>query len=71
VSQVEHVLAVQNEMGDCPIWNSAEQVLYWVNIEGRTVHRFDPATNEHQIYEPDFPITAFGLRQAGGVGDRR
>ncbi len=65
-SQVEHVLKAQNSMGDCPIWNSVEQTLYWVNIEGHTVHRFDPATNEHQIYKPDFPITSFGLRQAGG-----
>jgi sugar lactone lactonase YvrE len=66
-SQVENVLSAQNELGECPIWDYAEQALYWVNIEGDiSVHRFDPATNEHQTYEPDFPITAFGLRKSGG-----
>ena len=64
MSNVEHVLTVQNELGECPIWNHQEKALYWINIEGHiTAHRFDPVTNEHQIFEPDFPITAFGLRQ--------
>jgi sugar lactone lactonase YvrE len=67
MNQVEHVLGVQNELGECPIWNPKEQALYWVNIEGAiTAHRFDPVTGEHQVYEPDFPITAFGLRESGG-----
>jgi len=67
VSQVEHVLTVQNELGECPIWDYEKQALYWINIEGSiTTHRFDPTTSEHQVYEPDFPITAFGLRKSDG-----
>lgn len=29
-------------LGECPVWSAAESVLYWVDIDGRAVHRFDP-----------------------------
>ena len=67
MSQVEHVLTVQNELGECPIWNPKEQALYWINIEGNiTAHRFDPATGAHEVCNLNFPMTAFGLRASGG-----
>ena len=31
--------------GDSPVWSTTEQVLYWVDVEGRKVHRYEPATN--------------------------
>ena len=31
-------------LGECPLWSPTEAVLYWVDIDGREVHRFDPAT---------------------------
>ncbi len=64
--QVEHILSTQDELGECPIWDPQEQALYWVDIEGGRVHRYDPATKTHQLVEPEFPITAFGLRASGG-----
>lgn len=66
MSKVEHVLAVQDELGECPIWNADEQALYWVDIEGNRVHRFEPATGNHETRQPGFPMTAFGLRASGG-----
>jgi len=66
VSEVEHVLTVQDELGECPIWNVDEQALYWIDIEGNRVHRFEPATASHEIRRPGFPMTAFGLRATGG-----
>lgn len=32
-------------LGECPVWSVAESVLYWVDIEGRAVHRLDPDTS--------------------------
>ena len=32
------------ELGECPIWSEVEQKLYWIDIDGRAIHRFDPAT---------------------------
>lgn len=31
-------------LGECPLWSMAEQSLYWVDIESRFVHRYEPAT---------------------------
>jgi sugar lactone lactonase YvrE len=67
VNEVEHILMVQNELGECPIWNPKEQALYWIDIEGdTTAHRFDPATGKHEVCKLTFPITSFGLRASGG-----
>lgn len=31
-------------LGESPVWSPEEAVLYWADIDGRLVHRFDPAT---------------------------
>ena len=31
-------------LGECPLWSPEESVLFWVDIDGRLVHRYDPAT---------------------------
>jgi sugar lactone lactonase YvrE len=30
--KVEHVLSIQNQLGEGPLWNSDEGALYWVDI---------------------------------------
>lgn len=40
-------------LGECPLWSVEEQVLYWVDIEGRAVHRFDPSTGHDEHREMD------------------
>jgi len=32
------------QVGECPVWSSSEQLLYWVDIEGRRIFQYDPAT---------------------------
>lgn len=29
-------------VGECPLWHPQEAVLYWIDIDGYAVHRFDP-----------------------------
>ena len=40
-------------LGECPLWSVGEQVLYWIDIEGRAIHRFDPSTGEDARRELD------------------
>jgi L-arabinonolactonase len=42
------VLAARAQLGECPIWNASDQRLYWVDIDGEAVHRFDPATGSDE-----------------------
>ena len=65
MSQVEHLLAVQNELGESPIWVPEERALYWVDW-GNRVCRLDPVTGEFRGFDVDVPITALGRRASGG-----
>jgi len=44
------VLPARAQLGECPLWSAAEARLYWEDIDGRAIHRFDPATgaDEHR-----------------------
>jgi L-arabinonolactonase len=33
-----------DQLGECPVWDSRLGVLFWIDIDGRSVSRLDPAT---------------------------
>jgi sugar lactone lactonase YvrE len=66
VEQVEHVLSVQNELGEGPLWVTAEQALYWVDIAQQRIFRYRPADDAHQVFEPGVAVTVLAPRAAGG-----
>jgi sugar lactone lactonase YvrE len=43
------VVPARAQLGECPLWSSAEACLYWEDIDGRSVHRFDPATGTDEV----------------------
>jgi sugar lactone lactonase YvrE len=51
--EVECVLTAGASLGECPVWSSEEKVLYWVDIDGRAVHAFDPATGVDRSWPLD------------------
>ncbi len=44
--EAEHVCSVGAELGEGPVWVRRERAVWFVNIKGRKVHRFDPASGE-------------------------
>ena len=38
------VMPAGAQLGECPIWSPRDARLYWVDIDGRAIHRYDPAT---------------------------
>ena len=34
-------------LGESPVWCPEEVILYWVDIDGKTIHRHDPTTGTH------------------------
>jgi len=42
--RIECVVPAGALLGECPLWNDREQRLYWVDIDGQAIHRYDPAT---------------------------
>ena len=64
---VEHVLASQNIVGEGPVWNVKEQALYWVDIQGHTIHRLQTETGEHHVFDVGIAVGVLAFRQAGGL----
>ncbi len=44
------VLAAAAQLGECPVWSPDEARLFWIDIDGQAIHRYDPATglDEHR-----------------------
>ncbi len=54
-------------LGECPLWSVDEQVLYWVDISARRIHRFDPATGADRAWETPCEPGCIGLVEGGGL----
>ncbi|MCB8819698.1 SMP-30/gluconolactonase/LRE family protein [Microvirga rosea] len=59
-------LDLRAELGECPIWSVHEQALFFVDIRGRALHRFDPATGDHRSIAMPEEIGCMGFVKGGG-----
>ena len=66
MNEPEHLLRVQNRLGETPIWIPDESALYWVDWGGRDSCRFEPAVNEFTTFPVGPPVTALARRTSGG-----
>lgn len=61
----------RDQVGECPLWSVAEQALYWVDIEGRKIHRFDWASQTQQTWNTPERVGCIALTErfgaAGGI----
>ena len=65
--KVDCVLDVKAQLGEAPLWCEREQVLWWADIEGRAVHRFDPAAGTDRSWTLPSRVGCFALREQGGM----
>ena len=57
----------RDEVGESPVWSSAEQALYWVDIEGRKLHRWTYADQHVQSWDAVERPACIALHAAGGL----
>ena len=57
----------RDEVGESPVWSSAEQALYWVDIEGRKLHRWTYADQHVQSWNTAERPACIALHAAGGL----
>jgi len=57
----------RNKLGEVPVWDVAEQALYWVDIEGKKLFRLDHASGAVREWQFAERIGSFALRQQGGL----
>jgi sugar lactone lactonase YvrE len=66
MSQVSIALNIRANLGECPRWDEHTQLLYWVDINNKQLHRFNPATGEDDFLTFEQEIGCFALRKQGG-----
>ena len=54
-------------VGEGPVWDVAEQALYYIDILTRKVFRWDPASGDHRTWDVPDIIGSMALREAGGA----
>jgi sugar lactone lactonase YvrE len=67
MTDVACVLDVRARLGECPIWCAEEQRLYWADLNGRTINRFNPATGANEVMSLPAQVGSFALREKGGL----
>jgi L-arabinonolactonase len=67
MNDVEHVISVDNELGEGPLWNVEEQTLYWVNITRGRFHKLHTASGQHERFEIGTSLGVLGFRAKGGL----
>lgn len=54
-------------VGEGPVWDEAEQALYYIDILEKRVMRWDPATGDHHGWDVPAMIGSMALREGGGA----
>jgi sugar lactone lactonase YvrE len=67
MSAIECVLPAAALLGEGALWDPAAGVLWWVDIKGRQIHRFDPASGTNVNWPTPHDIGSLALRASGGL----
>jgi sugar lactone lactonase YvrE len=52
--------------GEGTLWDPGAKVLRWVDIWGKAIRRYDPATGTDDVFEPSEYVGCVGVRAAIG-----
>lgn len=54
-------------VGECPLWHPDEAALYWVDIDGKAIHRLRPADGSHRSWPMPSEPAAIARCASGGL----
>jgi sugar lactone lactonase YvrE len=67
MSQIECVVDAKQELGEGPVWCTRENALFWVDIRGPRVHKYDPSSGQTEAWTLPSAIGSFALRDGTGM----
>ena len=67
MSEPRILTATRDRVGESPVWDGATQALFWVDIEGRRIHRFDWASGKQQSWDTPERTGCIALSARGGL----
>jgi sugar lactone lactonase YvrE len=69
--EIELACKVGAELGEGPVWVERDAALWFVDIKGRHLHRFDPLSGQRHSWDaPEQPGFVVPLRSSGGRDSR-
>ena len=63
----ELVVDAQDRLGEGPLWDPRAAVLWWVDLLGDRIHRYEPATNSNRAWATPRTPTALACREDGSL----
>lgn len=66
-TQVELLLDTHALVGEGPLWDEQNQLLYWVDILSNQLYAYDPASGENRAWDVGQHIGTVVVRKSGGV----
>lgn len=67
MAEITCVVESKNLLGEGPVWDAREGVLWWVDIIGRKVLRLIPATGEVRDWPTERRPCCLAVRESGGL----
>ncbi len=64
---IERYIACACIVGEGPVWHPTRSILYWVDIDGKAIHSYDPATQEHRVRPTAGKPTALAFQAHGDM----
>ena len=65
--QISRLDLPRRSVGEGPVWDVAEQALYYIDILDKLVLRWDPASGDHRQWAVPDMIGSMALREQGGA----
>lgn len=66
-TNVDLLLDTHALVGEGPLWDEKNQLLYWVDILSSQLYAYDPATGENETWDVGQHVGTVVLRESGGV----
>jgi sugar lactone lactonase YvrE len=64
---VEHVLPMDNGLGEGPLWNAADQAVYWIDFLRAQFFRYDPASRDLRTFDLPYKPGCLAFVEGGGI----
>jgi len=65
--EIECVVDAKSDLGEATYWDPKEQVLWWIDIYGSTIHCTDPSTGTDRTWKAPEYLGTLAVREKGGL----
>jgi sugar lactone lactonase YvrE len=65
--KISRIEACRCQLGEGPVWDAADEALYFLDIAGQAIHRYRPADGSTARWATPLRPGAMALRQGGGA----